>query len=207
MSARMLGPWALVFGLWALVFVGCAGQVAPAAPDATGASAGAALYTQGLAQAQAGDLTRAEQYFASALRAGHDERASTRALVSVCVRASRLRSALSYANSYLATHPADYALRRLLGTLHFALGEPAQAARELEQALALAPDDAHTHFLLGVVLAVSERRAEAPAHYARYLALAPDGRHVEEAREALRQAAQAQLSSAPVRRARPGRAR
>ena len=194
MSARLLG-------LLLALLMGCAGTAHPQA-STSGPGPAAQLYAQGLAQAQAGDLTRAEQYLASALRAGHDEQASTRALVSVCVRASRLRSALSYARSYLATHPADHALRTLVGTLHWALGEQPEAVRELELALALAPDDAHTHFLLGVVLARGERSAESLEHYARYLALAPDGRHVEEAREALRRAAQPATPSVPARRPR-----
>jgi predicted Zn-dependent protease len=186
MRRRLL--YALFFSR-VLMLLGCAHHEPPVnALPASQPQEAVRLYDQGLALARAGDLTRAEQYLASAQRLGHDEQASTRALVSVCVRASRLRSALSYAEAHLVAHPGDHALRKLSGTLYWALGEPAAAERALTRALSVAPDDADAHFLLGVVLGAHGARAgEAAEHYARYLALSPTGKHAEEAREALRE--------------------
>jgi predicted Zn-dependent protease len=182
--------------LWSLsMLVGCAHVVheRSSAPVTSARE----LYDEGVRRAQTGDLTRAEQYFAAALRGGYHESAVTRALVSVCIRASRLRSALSYADAFLAAHPGDLALRRLVGTLHWALAEPEQAQRELELVLARAPDDANAHFLLGLVLSARAQHAQASGHYAHYLGLAPDGRHADEAREALRRSHDAAQRTAP----------
>lgn len=142
------------------------------------------LYAQGVALAELGDYTRAEQYLLSALRAGHDGPLTTRALVTTCVRAGRLRSAIVYAANQLAETPRDVPLRRMLGTLYWALGEREAAARELRQVLRLADDDAESHYMLALVLRMHDPKT-ARAHFARYLALAPEGRHAEEARDAL----------------------
>jgi predicted Zn-dependent protease len=166
-------PFCLMFALLGACAHGSQHAIAPSA---------AALYAEGMAQAQAGDFARAEQYLASAQRAGHDEQATSRALVAVCVRASRLRSALLYGRAALAHHPDDLALGRLVASLHWALGEPAAARDELTRILARAPDDPASHYLLALAL---DNAAEARNHYARYLALDPEGNHAEEARAAL----------------------
>lgn len=152
------------------------------------------LYEQGMALQAAGDLTRAEQYLATAHRAAGRDRASLVALLSVCVRASRLRSALAHAQPYLHDHPRDVHLQTLVASIHFALGELAQARSALEHALFVREAQPDAHYLLGRVqrelgarLGPSGRvhRREARRHFARYLALAPDGTHAEEARAAL----------------------
>jgi Flp pilus assembly protein TadD len=164
----------------------CAGCVH--GPQQVAALSPAELYARGLAQAQVGDYARAEQYLASAQRAGHDERATSQALIGVCVLASRLRSALRYAEPVLARHPDDLALRRLVASLHWALGESAAAERQLSRLLELAPDDASAHYLLALVL---EGQPAARTHYARYLALAPEGPHTAQARAAVHRGVEA----------------
>jgi predicted Zn-dependent protease len=146
------------------------------------------LYRSGVLLLEQGELTRAEQYLASALRAGHDPATTMRAQLTATILASRLRSALTYAEPYLVEHPRDVALRQLVGSLYLALGELARAEQELAVVLRLNDESAEAHYLMAVVL---ERRsgftARRNAHFARYLALAPAGNHAEEARAALEQ--------------------
>lgn len=143
------------------------------------------LYEQGKAAANAGDLTRAEQYLSTALQAGYDPGRTLPVLLSVCIKASRLRSAVAYATPYLMAHPADAHLGQLVAALHVALGEPQAAERELRNALRYDPQLAQAEFLLGSLLQGSAREEEAASHFARYLVLSPNGPHAEEARAKL----------------------
>ncbi len=151
------------------------------------ASAHAAqLFKEGSALSAAGDLTRAEQYLATALREGHDAERCMRALLAVCVRASRLRSALSYAAPYLMAHPNDVPLRQLVASIHLALGEVRTAERELKRVLLLAPDAAEAQFVLATIAQqYPDRESETAGYFAGYVALRPGGVHAEEARGAL----------------------
>jgi tetratricopeptide (TPR) repeat protein len=150
------------------------------------ASQAGELFEQGVSFAREGDFTRAEQYLALALREGHDADRTLRVLLAVCVRASRLRSALLYATPHLTAHPQDWALRQLVASVHLALGDHVSARRELERVIAQRPNAAEAHFLLALIfMRVDERSHEARAHFARYLALAPQGAHADEARAAL----------------------
>lgn len=171
----------------ALAVQGCAGSARDARTpsDELGALDGRASYEAGITYASRGDFTRAEQYLVSALHAGHERAAVVRALVGVCVRASRLRSALSYAASHLAEHPGDVPLRKLVAALHMALGERDLAERALTLVIASAPADADAHYLLALAVREPQR---ARTHFARYLELAPHGSHAEEARAVLHQA-------------------
>ncbi len=146
----------------------------------------AQLFEEGSTLAAAGDLTRAEQYLATALREGHDPERSMRALLSVCVRASRLRSALTYAAPHLMAHPSDVPLRQLVASIHLALGDVRLAERELKRVLTLDPQAAEAQFLLASILQqYPNRENEAAAHFASYVALRPAGVHAEEARDSL----------------------
>jgi Tfp pilus assembly protein PilF len=173
---------ALVMGA---LLMGCARRPPHSAADRSEPTlSGAELYRTGCAYLASGDYTRAEQYLASALRAGHDAPETMRALLSATVRGSRLRSALSYAEPYLVAHPRDVALRQLVASIHLALGQLTLAERELAQVLRMDEARPEAHYLLAVVL---ERRGapERLTALARYLELAPDGPHAEEARAAL----------------------
>ena len=69
---------------------GSAGPIAYTA----GATSARDLFERGRVLAAQGDASRAEQYFALALRAGYPDAVTTVALVQVCVASSRLRAAL-----------------------------------------------------------------------------------------------------------------
>lgn len=204
-------PIALFALLGALASACGAPQLAPAATSGAAKPSARRLYVEGVALASAGDLTRAEQYLASAHREGKQDRASLVALLSVCVRASRLRSALAYAGPYLDSHPRDARLRQLKAALHFALGELTSARAELERVLVLDEGRAEAHYLLARVHAASlvgyrdprfarVHRRRVRAHFARYLALNPGGAHAEEAAnelESMRTAARRRTARAP----------
>ena len=135
---------------------GCAGQVpklsAPPSVAQQTSEHAAQLFREGSALARAGDLTRAEQYLATALREGHEPETTMRALLSVCVRASRLRSALAYAAPYLTAHPREVPMRVLVASIQLALGDVRSAERELSRVLKHAPDTAEAEFLLATIL-------------------------------------------------------
>jgi Flp pilus assembly protein TadD len=184
MSARSILSILLVSVL------GCAGRAAPVVTQPSAAQQtrahAAQLFRDGSALSAAGDLTRAEQYLATALREGHDPERTMRALLSVCVRASRLRSALVYAAPYLMAHPHDGRLRQLVASIQLALGDLPAAERELKRVVAHDANAAEAQFLLASILQqYPHREMEAAAHFARYVALRPEGVHAEEARASL----------------------
>ncbi len=189
MSASQSGL-RLLLSLLLLFAFACAGREGRGAHAGSTAPSAAELYRAGEHFLAASDLTRAEQYFASALRQGYDSEACTRALITTTLRASRLRSALLYAEPALLARPGDVPLRVLVATILLALGEAGEAERELRRALSLEETRPEAHYLLALVLG---RRAGAQQErlgaFARYLELAPAGPHAEEARAALREAA------------------
>lgn len=193
---------------------------------ATAQVSGAEWYAQGERYLEASDLTRAEQYFVSAMRQGHDTEACVRALLITTLRASRLRSALLYAEPELQARPGNVALRGLVASIHMALGDFAAAERELRRALLLDERRPENHYLLALVLAHRGQRvrgqaggetnheASEPASqlmpepapesapesvqaFRRYLELAPAGLHADEARAVLREHARASSISLP----------
>jgi len=144
-----------------------------------------ALYREGLQLQQAGDPTRAEQYLVSALRAGHDRAVVVKALMITCIAAGRLRSALSYAEPYLADHPNQLSLRMLVASLHLALENAARAQHELDFVLRAAETTPEAHYMMALLmLKQGSPPAAAEQHFRRYLELAPNGRHADEARAA-----------------------
>jgi predicted Zn-dependent protease len=169
----------------------CAARATPIqAPPSVETWPAAQLYQNGLTLLAQGELTRAEQYLASALRAGHDPHATMQALLTVTIRASRLRSALAYAEPFLSAHPRDVALRQLVGSLHLALGDLPRAEQELAHVMRVSDQSAEAHYLMALVLARQRAPlAEQHAHLARYLDISPEGVHAEEARAALAQPA------------------
>ena len=88
-----------------------------------------------------------------------------------------------YATPYLDTHPRDWRLRYLIGTILAGLDENQAARREIERVLADNDRHAEAHYLLATLL--RERFNDptgADAHYRRYVEIEPAGAHVEEAR-------------------------
>lgn len=174
----------------ALVFCvfGCASRQGRTAVEAGSSMSGAELYQAGQYFLEVSDLTRAEQYFASAMRQGYDSEQCVRALITTTVRASRLRSALVYAEPALLARPRDVPLRILVASILLALGEESRAERELRRALAVEETRPEAHYMLALALARRDGTdRERLSAYARYLELAPAGLHVEEARAALRE--------------------
>jgi tetratricopeptide (TPR) repeat protein len=147
------------------------------------------LVARGNAAAALGDLTRAEQYFVTALRAGADEQRILMRLLAVCVSDQRYAVAASYAEQYLYRHPGDALISHTAATLHLALGEHARARQLLEAVVAAQPQWPDPHFALASLLRDGGDGSDAAdRHDLEYLKLAPSGRLAEVARTRLRRA-------------------
>lgn len=155
----------------------------PHNPDPLDDISGAELYRRGRLLGASGDFIRAEQYFAAAIQRGFSEDQAMPALMQVCIEASRLAAALSYAEPYLARHPDKWSLRMLVASIHMGLDHLERARDELERVLEDAPEEPpQAHYFLGVLFRDELLDAEQAAeHFERYLALAPEGEHREEA--------------------------
>jgi tetratricopeptide (TPR) repeat protein len=141
------------------------------------------LFAKGEASAAAGDMTRAEQYMVSALRAGGDERTITQRLLVFCAADQRYPVALDYADIYLRHHPTDTQMRFARASLYAATGERARAEEDLERVIAEKPEWADAHYELATVL--REKGGAllgADRHYREYLKLSPNGAQAEAAR-------------------------
>jgi Tfp pilus assembly protein PilF len=180
---------------WACMALGCAATTG----DAVEAKANVVerettvprLVARGDTYAGVGDMTRAEQYYATALAAGGDHAALVRKLVRVCANDRRYRAAIVYAEDYLRTHPEDTEVRFALATLYIAVEDTDAARDRLARVLADSPADADAHLAMATLLksgGEDEDAANAERHYRRYLELAPHGRNAAEARAALRAA-------------------
>lgn len=146
------------------------------------------LFDRGMAYSRIGDSVRAEHYLNGAILAGFPEERAFPELISVCVGAGRLRSALNYAEPRLRLRPADVGLRYLVGSLHLGLRQTAEALSELETVLSIAPKEGRAHYLIGITLAEElNDKTAAREHFEQYLELAPTGRYAPEVRLWLRQ--------------------
>jgi tetratricopeptide (TPR) repeat protein len=139
------------------------------------------LFTRGTALAEQGQLVRAEQYLSLAASRGYPETRTVPILLKVCLAASRLRSALNYAEPFLARHPNDWKLRYLVASLYLGLDQPERAKLELERVLSEAPSHAPAHYLLAVLMRDSLADIGAAAeHFQEYLTLDANGDHAAE---------------------------
>ena len=144
------------------------------------------LQTRGEASATMGDLTRAEQYFVAALRAGGDARALTKRLLIVCVTDGRYPAAATYADDYLRKHPGDTDVRYAAATVYVGMGDLPRAREGLQRVVIERPDDADAHYALASVLhQEGDSLLEADKHYREYLRLSPEGEFAEAARASL----------------------
>lgn len=143
------------------------------------------LLERGKLFASIGDLTRAEQYMASALERGADPRAALPLLLRVCVEARRYRAAITHAEGELLKHPQDMRLRFLVANLYAGIDETKRAREHLEVVIAALPNDAEAHYVLAVLLRDSNDLEGADRHFREYLRLDPRGSHVDEARGSL----------------------
>jgi len=144
------------------------------------------LLERGKAFHSVGDLTRAEQYYAAALQAGADEKEVLPLLMRVCIDGRRYRVAIEYAEPYLKKNPGDWRLRMLVAALYGGIGEPEIERAQLEQVLAVNPNEPTGHYALAVLLRDEYKDVVgADAHFREYLRLAPEGAHAEEAKASL----------------------
>ncbi len=181
---KLISSSMAALALSALFAAGCA--KAPAAPPAQATAPKKVegpedLYRNGRQASARGDALRAEQYLALALEHGYDRGKVVRALVEVCVKSSRLRAALLYAEPYLRDHPDDHELRYLVAAIHWALGEGEIARRQLALLLRLAPNMGAPHYLLGVLDSELDPDG-AIRHFENYLEVDPRGSRAAEVR-------------------------
>ena len=144
------------------------------------------LQARGEAAAMGGDLTRAEQYFVAALKAGGDERILTKRLLVVCVTDGRYPAAASYGEDYLRRHPGDTEVRYALSTVYVGLGDLERARDGLRRVVEERPDIADAHYALASVLRdAGESLLDADLQFREYIRLSPDGEYAESARASL----------------------
>ena len=144
------------------------------------------LFDRGKAFHNVGDLTRAEQYYAAALKAGAPSGKVLPHLMRACVDSHRYRVAIEYAQPYLVQHPGDWRLRLVVATLYGAIGEKEEERVQLERALESNPDDATGQYALATLLRDEYKDLPgADVHFREYLRLDPAGAHAEEARGGL----------------------
>lgn len=146
----------------------------------------AELTRRGEASAAVGDMTRAEQYFVLALKAGGEEKRIVERLLVVCVADQRYPVALEYAEQYLHKHPRDVDVRFAAASIHAALGDGQRARRMLEDVVRAEPKRSEAHFALASVLRDEGTALElADLHDLEYLRLEPEGPFAERARARL----------------------
>jgi len=188
--------WARATGV-AAALVWAAGSIGCAAPQSKmqrgveimqAQSAPDQLAARGDAFASVGDMTRAEQYFAAALRSGGEPARLVRRLIAVCAADGRYPVALEYADDHLRKHPADVDVRFAAATLRLAAGDEKRAREELALVLAAKPGFGDAHYALALLDKGKGDVMAADAEFRAYLAAAPDGEHVEVARENLMRA-------------------
>ncbi len=146
------------------------------------------LVARGLAFANVGDLTRAEQYLAASLDAGADPDVVLPKLLRVCIAAGHDRAAIAYATPQLRRRPGDERLRFVVAELRALTGDTGGARTDLEQVVSATPDESAPHYAYARLLhdEVGDLLA-ADREFRAYLKLSPDGEHAEEARASLLQ--------------------
>jgi tetratricopeptide (TPR) repeat protein len=150
----------------------------------------AELMRKGEASADLGDMTRAEQYFVMAQRAGADESRVVRRLLVVCIADNRYPVALEYAEQYLRRRPSDVDVRFVAASLKAAGGALAEARQMMLDVLHARPRWAEAHYALASVLRQSgDQLPLADEHDLEYLKLSPEGPYAEAARDRLRRGA------------------
>jgi tetratricopeptide (TPR) repeat protein len=145
------------------------------------------LLRRGDASATLGDMTRAEQYYVMAQRAGADDHQVVQRLLVACVADQRYPVALEYAERHLQRHPGDVEVRFATASLRAALGDLAVARDMMIEVLRAQPAWAEAHYALGSVLRqLGEQQQLAEEHDIEYLRLSPQGTYAEATRDRLR---------------------
>ena len=144
------------------------------------------LAARGDASSEAGDYTRAEQYFGAAIAAGGKTSEILPRLLRACVGAGDLRLAAEYAETELSRNPANAHLRFVTGALYAQIGNNFAAREHLVQAATDLPNDEEVQFSVAAFFRDDIKdRAVADPYFREYLRLAPKGAHAEEARHSL----------------------
>jgi tetratricopeptide (TPR) repeat protein len=185
--------WSLSAGLCASLTLGCGTAPTKAQREQRALEQEASadeLFKKGQAAGTIGDLTRAEQYFVAARKAGGDERKIIQRLLVVCIADQRYPVALEYAEQYLHRHPGDVDVQFAAASIYAALGDTTRARRLLERVVRSRPDWSEAHYALATVL---REEGAAPGladvHDLEYLRLTPKGPLAERARARLSKAA------------------
>jgi thioredoxin-like negative regulator of GroEL len=155
-------------------------------PDPLASVTAGELFRLGIEHASRGDDVRAEQYLSAALDRGNAADEVLPALVRVCVRSSRYRSALGHTRRALVHDPENAPLRLLAASLYLAIDQPLSGRLELERVVEQDPELALARFALGKLLAARGESAGAARHLRAYLELDATGPHAAEARQRLR---------------------
>ena len=144
------------------------------------------LAARGDAYAEAGDFTRAEQYFGAAIAAGGKSAEILPRLLRACVGAGDLRLAAEYAETELSRRPDNSHLRFVTGALYAQLGNQDVAREHLVQAASELPNDAEVQFCVAAFFRDDVKdRVVADPYFREYLRLDPKGTHAEEARHSI----------------------
>jgi tetratricopeptide (TPR) repeat protein len=150
-------------------------------PDPLAEASGRELFALGQRFASAGDLVRAEQYFAAAMQRGAAPQHVLPRLLEVCIQADRYRAAINYARRHLRRYPRDWPVRYLLAVVYAGQHQRDRALLEIEQILAVEPTQPEVYFLLGRLASDAiDERGLAIECFERYLALAPTGARATE---------------------------
>jgi tetratricopeptide (TPR) repeat protein len=182
--ARLLGFLAVAASLAAQV--GCASSLEKQRELRQKEESADELYKKGKAAAAAGDMTRAEQYLVSALRAGGPEKRLVQSLLFVCVADQRYPVALEHAEHYLHRHPQDTEVQFAAASLHAAIGDFQGAQQRLQTIVQAQPNWAEAHYALATVLREEgDQLSLADEQDLAYLRLNPTGPYAETARSRL----------------------
>ncbi len=141
------------------------------------------LFERGKAYLAIGDITRAEEYLSSSIEAGYDARKAMPHLLKACVLGSRFRQAIDHGEAYLRKNPDDLDATFVLGTVHSALGQAAEAKAYLAKVLKARPDNAEIHYALATIYRdIDHDPITSDKHFREYLRIDPKGEHAREAR-------------------------
>jgi tetratricopeptide (TPR) repeat protein len=190
-SKRTLTTAGLLLAAGLLGLSGCASTVSQAQreqKELERESSAHELLRKGDASAAVGDMTRAEQYFVAALRAGSEERSVVARLLLACVADQRYPVAAEYAEDYLHRHPGDAEISYAAASIHVALGDAVRARSLLEALIERRPTWPEPHFTLASLLR-DEGEADAlelaDVQDLQYLKLDPNGPLAEMAKARL----------------------
>jgi Tfp pilus assembly protein PilF len=154
------------------------------------------LLQRGLAFAQLGDMTRAEQYLVAAIDAGAPAAIVLPKLLMVCIASSHYRAGIEYAAPELQRDPENASLRFVVAELEALTGDASAARSDLDKVTEAQPSEPAPHFAYARLLRddIGDRVA-ADKEFRAYLRLAPGGEHVGEARASLLRSVVAESAS------------